>query len=311
VKFQHNGKTHSYVSSPDQLRLHVEEIATEDVNTDLRKKIYKYEDTQRKGQQSVAEAQTFEVDVEGLPKMYIKATSPGKIKSKLRSMLKQPSMINDVQRITPADERNVFRAKAQGRDEDPNKNIDEASTKPDTKPPFEGPYRTAGKPRKDEFGNTIKPKNVAKHLAKKGMKDVKEGSSAALRMYKALQKSKEERERQQRLNKPYVDKLLDKKPEEKKESISEMKASTLQSYVSKRQSSPTRTKAAADAISHHFSGKKGPSKLDIINKGLKRAREKIDKARQKETGMNPKKPVKHTIDRGGHTFDDPMSSRLD
>jgi len=26
VKFQHNGKTHSYVSSPDQLRLHVEEV---------------------------------------------------------------------------------------------------------------------------------------------------------------------------------------------------------------------------------------------------------------------------------------------
>ena len=32
--------------------------------------------------------------------------------------------------------------------------------------PFAGPYKKAGEPRKDRFGNTIKPSNVARHLAK-------------------------------------------------------------------------------------------------------------------------------------------------
>jgi len=41
-----------------------------------------------------------------------------------------------------------------------------------TKPPFDGPYRKVGEPRKDKFGNVIKPKNVAKHLAKKAMASV-------------------------------------------------------------------------------------------------------------------------------------------
>ena len=35
------------------------------------------------------------------------------------------------------------------------------------KPPFDGPYKKAGQVRKDRFGNTIKPSNIAKHLAKK------------------------------------------------------------------------------------------------------------------------------------------------
>ena len=36
--------------------------------------------------------------------------------------------------------------------------------------PFKGPYREAGADRKDEYGNTIAPKNVPRHLAKKAMK---------------------------------------------------------------------------------------------------------------------------------------------
>jgi hypothetical protein len=39
----------------------------------------------------------------------------------------------------------------------------------DNKPPFAGPYRKASEPRKDQYGNTIKKKNLAKHLAKKAM----------------------------------------------------------------------------------------------------------------------------------------------
>ena len=55
-----------------------------------------------------------------------------------------------------------------------------------TKPPFDGPYKKAGKSRKDKFGNTIKPKNVAKHLAKKGMDSVKEDSRRDALVRKAM-----------------------------------------------------------------------------------------------------------------------------
>lgn len=38
-------------------------------------------------------------------------------------------------------------------------------------PPFDGPYTKSGSEKKDKFGNKIKEKNVAKHLAKQGMAD--------------------------------------------------------------------------------------------------------------------------------------------
>jgi hypothetical protein len=37
-------------------------------------------------------------------------------------------------------------------------------------PPFDGPYKKSSD-NKDQFGNTVKTKNMAKHLAKKGMAD--------------------------------------------------------------------------------------------------------------------------------------------
>jgi hypothetical protein len=39
----------------------------------------------------------------------------------------------------------------------------------DNDPPFDGPYVKSGSEKKDKFGNKIKEKNVAKHLAKQGM----------------------------------------------------------------------------------------------------------------------------------------------
>ena len=39
----------------------------------------------------------------------------------------------------------------------------------DNDPPFDGPYVKSGGEKKDKFGNKIKEKNVAKHLAKQGM----------------------------------------------------------------------------------------------------------------------------------------------
>jgi hypothetical protein len=39
-------------------------------------------------------------------------------------------------------------------------------------PPFDGPYSKAGEVKKDRYGNVIKDKNIAKHLAKKGRAEV-------------------------------------------------------------------------------------------------------------------------------------------
>jgi len=64
------------------------------------------------------EATTFEVDIEGLPKMYIKDKSPGAVKAKLRGIVKQPSMIQGVDRVTDAAMKKTYRDKAQGRDEE-------------------------------------------------------------------------------------------------------------------------------------------------------------------------------------------------
>ena len=68
--------------------------------------------------ESVKEATTFEVDIEGLPKMYIKDKSPGAVKAKLRGIVKQPSMIQGVDRVTDAELKKTYRDKAQGREEE-------------------------------------------------------------------------------------------------------------------------------------------------------------------------------------------------
>ena len=40
-----------------------------------------------------AEEFTFKVDVEGLPDMFMKGNSPGEVKTHLRKLVKQPSMV--------------------------------------------------------------------------------------------------------------------------------------------------------------------------------------------------------------------------
>lgn len=65
----------------------------------------------------------YKVDIEGLPKMYIDGGSAGEIKASLRQKLKKPEeMIKSIDRVTPADAKKAFRAKATGKDD-----IDEAS----------------------------------------------------------------------------------------------------------------------------------------------------------------------------------------
>ena len=58
----------------------------------------------------------FKVEIEGLPVMYMKAKTPGELKQQLRKIVKQPSLIKDVDRIEKAKVRKAFRQKAQGRE---------------------------------------------------------------------------------------------------------------------------------------------------------------------------------------------------
>jgi len=64
------------------------------------------------------EETNFAVSIEGLPTMFMSADSPGMLKQTLRKIVKQPSMIKAVKRVTDAKVKKTFRLKAQGREED-------------------------------------------------------------------------------------------------------------------------------------------------------------------------------------------------
>lgn len=59
----------------------------------------------------------YEVDVEGLPKMFVKANSPAEVKNNLRKVVKNPEMIRGVERVAKATLQKIFRDKAAGKDE--------------------------------------------------------------------------------------------------------------------------------------------------------------------------------------------------
>tara|TARA_A100001391_G_scaffold167599_1_gene128038 strand:- start:1131 stop:3473 length:2343 start_codon:yes stop_codon:yes gene_type:complete len=74
-----------------------------------------YLDARDKGK-AKSEDMTFKVEVDGLPAMYIDGNSPGQVKNHLRKLIKQPSMIKGVSRMTKYDMKKTYRAKAQGKD---------------------------------------------------------------------------------------------------------------------------------------------------------------------------------------------------
>ena len=59
---------------------------------------------------------SFKVSIDGLPDMYMDAKTPGALLQKLRKIVKQPSLIKDVDRITKNKVKKAWRDKAQGRD---------------------------------------------------------------------------------------------------------------------------------------------------------------------------------------------------
>lgn len=68
--------------------------------------------------ESVKEEMNFAVSIDGLPTMFMSADSPGMLKQTLRKIVKQPSMIQNVKRVTDAQVKKTFRLKAQGKEEE-------------------------------------------------------------------------------------------------------------------------------------------------------------------------------------------------
>jgi len=59
---------------------------------------------------------SYKVSITGLPDMYMDDKTPGALLQKLRKIVKQPSLIQDVERTTDAKKKKAFRQKAQGRE---------------------------------------------------------------------------------------------------------------------------------------------------------------------------------------------------
>lgn len=59
---------------------------------------------------------SFKVSIDGLPDLYMNDKTPGALLQKLRKIVKQPSLIKDVDRITKSKVKKAYRDKAQGRE---------------------------------------------------------------------------------------------------------------------------------------------------------------------------------------------------
>ena len=71
----------------------------------------------RLGLKPVGESSSFAVDIKGLPTMYMDGMTSNEIKQKLRKIIKQPSMIQAVDRIQKSKVKKIFRDKGQGREQ--------------------------------------------------------------------------------------------------------------------------------------------------------------------------------------------------
>ena len=78
----------------------------------------------KQNESTINEQTSYRVQIEGLPAMFMYSAGPGKLKGELRKIVKQPSMIKSVERVTDAVVKRSFRLKAQGRDDDGDGDID-------------------------------------------------------------------------------------------------------------------------------------------------------------------------------------------
>jgi len=84
---------------------------------DILTKVARADDTKMKlAKRALQKEGSYKVSIAGLPDMYMDDKTPGALLQKLRKIVKQPSLIQDVERTTTAKKRKAFRQKAQGRE---------------------------------------------------------------------------------------------------------------------------------------------------------------------------------------------------
>lgn len=98
----------------------------------------------------------FEVDIEGLPKMYIDAGSAAAVKTKLRKLLKKQDMVKSVERVTPADYKKSLIKRVLGQEDEEQAEMQEEK-KDDLKKACWKGYRAVGLKKK---GNRMVPNCV-------------------------------------------------------------------------------------------------------------------------------------------------------
>ena len=84
---------------------------------DILTKVARADDTKMKlAKRALQKEGSYKVSIAGLPDMYMEEKTPRSLLQKLRKIVKQPSLIQDVERTTTAKKRKAFRQKAQGRE---------------------------------------------------------------------------------------------------------------------------------------------------------------------------------------------------
>jgi len=214
-----------------------------------------------KEKKPVKEETTFEVEVDGLPTMYMKAKSPGAVKAELRKIVKQPSMIQSIERVTDAEVKKVFRNKAQGREEEemdegvqqalrkyvPGYAKHQLNKKMDAQKYAPG---DSAKKTVDKDVNYYRYKKVADKLNKEEVEEGVKGYNPGWMLKAdpklgAAVKAKQDlaKKRQATYGKPEAGKSVKK---EEVEQIDELSKSTLRSYIDKKSDDHVSNKNAVD-----------------------------------------------------------------
>jgi len=205
-----SGNKHRGANGGQVYRVHKGEV-THGFDTEGRKRHLGLDHAKVTGKKPIREAK-FAVDIEGMPRFYMDSDSPGRVKVALRQMLKKANAIKSVQRTYDPAIKADLRQRLKDASTDMKTNyVNEVLKKSDDMgkwvddfkksdaPQFKGKsmkkrremaiaaklsamregwksdsgWKKTQPERKDEYGNTVKKQNIAKHLAKKAMNKTK------------------------------------------------------------------------------------------------------------------------------------------
>ena len=95
---------------------YADKMKNKNINKSDKDKLLKMRQMLDKEKPIKKEDTSFKVSIDGLPDLYMNDKTPGALLQKLRKIVKQPSLIKDVDRITKNKVKKAYRDKAQGRE---------------------------------------------------------------------------------------------------------------------------------------------------------------------------------------------------